>query len=302
MLVSQTRHGVGLERFGPKATFLLGAAIPQTDFRHTRLLREIEGNQVRKRANHRTGRRIDSTESSCLLHATGFLVIRGLWRDVVEAQNAAVQNVHHYRPKVIFFVINRDSEDWTRIQDSPDRSDYILEIGAWGAALHEEPIGDCVEAEQAIARASSGSEAGGDCGGEVLEGALVAAVTWGPLQKAPDVVINVEDRLADRKEARDEVANRGHARLCDMEVSVCGGIECFSVSCGFLLVRNEHMDSGGRDPIGLEYGEGFVAKGGRTTITWDRDDPIIRDSCAAGLPLRGHLLAAVANFRKPWCQ
>jgi hypothetical protein len=192
----QTRHGVGLEYVRAEPTLPFGTAVPQTDFRHSRLLGEIEGYQIRKCANHCAGRRIDATEGPCFLHATGLLVVGGLWRNVVESQNSAVKEIHHYRPKVVLFVIDCDSEEWTRVQDSPDRPNYILEIGAWRTAFHKESVGDCVEAKHAIARAAGCGEAGGDRGRETLKGALVATCRGGPFQKAPDVIVDVKNRFA----------------------------------------------------------------------------------------------------------
>jgi hypothetical protein len=43
------------------------------------------------------------------------------------------------------------------------------------------------------------------------------------------------------------------------------------------------------DSVGLENCEGFVAEGGRATITWDRNDPLMCGGRTAGFPPRGHL-------------
>ncbi len=179
-IVLQRRKGVLLKHVRTEAPLRLGATVAQANFRHPRLLGQIEGDKVREGADDGAGGGVNSLHCASLLHTTGLLVVGGLGGNVVEAEDAAIKEIHHHGTQVVLLVVDCDGENGSRVQNAPDRANNVLEIGARGAAFHKEAVGDRVEAEQTVASAAGGGEAGGDGGGEVLEGALVSSRSGGP--------------------------------------------------------------------------------------------------------------------------
>lgn len=72
-----------------------------------------------------------------------------------------------------------------------------------------------------------------------------------------------------------------------MHVAVGGGIQSRFVLGLFLFVGNKHMYLGWRYLVFLEHHKGFIAKGCRTLIGWNGDDPYaFCFLCFPGLPTR----------------
>lgn len=274
------RQLVRLEGIDAKTALRFGAGIAQTHLRHPRPLRQIDFHQVGECRHHCLCTVADTGHRARLLHATRLLVVRRLGRDVIEAEYAAIQYIHHDRAEIVLLVIDGNSQDRAGVQNAPDGADDVAEVGCGGTGPHEIAVCDRVESEEPIARPVCGGESRGDGGAEAAQRALIPAGGCRIFKEPRYIVIHVENRFAHGEEPGDVIPNSGHALLCDMEMAIAARCQCFFVGRVLLLIRNKHVDTTGGNLVGGQCLERLVAECSGTAITGNRDDPVVR--CGAG--------------------